>query len=47
VIYEKQKKTVVSIIRPKVIMEMIDNFKLGQIASKIEEKLENIFDSIS
>ncbi len=32
VIYERQDKTVVSIIKPKVAMEMIGNVELEQIA---------------
>ena len=46
VIYERQNKTVVSIIKPKVAMEIIGNVELEQIASTIEQKLEKVFDSI-
>ena len=46
VIYERQNKTVVSIIKPKVAMQMIGNVGLEQIASAIEEKLKKVFDSI-
>jgi len=45
-IYERQNKTVVSIIKPKVAMKMIGNVKLEQIASTIEKKLNKVFDSI-
>ena len=47
VIYERQNKTVVSIIKPKVAMKMIGNVELEQIASSIEKKLKKVFDSIS
>jgi len=46
VIYERQNKTVVSIIKPKVAMEMIGNVELEQIAFTIEQKLEKVSDSI-
>jgi uncharacterized protein (DUF302 family) len=46
VIYERQNKTVVSIIKPKVAMKMIDNVELEQIASTIEKKLKKVIDSI-
>ncbi|MFO7559532.1 MAG: DUF302 domain-containing protein [Desulfobacterales bacterium] len=46
VIYEKQKKTVVSIIKPTVAMKMIGNVELEKIASAIEKKLRKVFDSI-
>jgi len=46
VIYEKQNKTVISIIKPKVAMQMIGNVELEQIASTIEEKLRKVFDSV-
>lgn len=46
VIYERQNKTVISIIRPKAAMQMIDNAELEQIASTVEGKLKKVFDSI-
>jgi len=46
VICERQNKTVVSIIKPKVAMKMIGNVELKQIASTIEKKLKKVFDSI-
>lgn len=46
VIYEKQDKTVVSIIKPTVAMKMIGNVELEQIATTIEEKLKLVFDAI-
>jgi len=47
VIFEKQDKTVVSVIKPKAAMKMIGNAELEQIASVIEKKLKKVFDSIS
>jgi uncharacterized protein (DUF302 family) len=47
IIYERQNKTVVSIIKPTVAMKMIGNVELEQIASTIETKLKKVFDSIS
>jgi uncharacterized protein (DUF302 family) len=46
VIYERQNKTVISMIRPRVAMQMIDNAELEQIASTVEGKLKKVFDSI-
>jgi uncharacterized protein (DUF302 family) len=46
IIYERQDKTVVSIIKPTVAMKMIGNVELEQIASTIEKKLKKVFDSI-
>jgi len=46
VIYERQNKTAVSIIKPTVAMKMIDNVELEQIAATIEKKLKKVFDSI-
>jgi len=45
VIYERQNKTVVSIIKPKMVMKMIGNVELEQIASTIEKKLKKVYDS--
>jgi uncharacterized protein (DUF302 family) len=46
VIYEKQDKTVVSIIKPTVAMKMVANVELAQIAATIEKKLKSVFDAI-
>jgi uncharacterized protein (DUF302 family) len=45
-IYERQNKTVVSIIKPTVAMKMIGNVELEQIATTIERKLKKVFDAI-
>jgi uncharacterized protein (DUF302 family) len=46
VIYERQEKTVVSMIKPTVAMKMIGNVELEQIATTIERKLKKVFDAI-
>lgn len=46
VVYEKENKTVISIIRPTAAMEMINNKELKQIAEEVEKKLKKVFDSI-
>lgn len=46
IVYEKEDKTVVSIIKPTVAMRMIENEELKQIAGDVETKLKNVFDSI-
>jgi uncharacterized protein (DUF302 family) len=46
IIYEKGRKTVLSVIRPAVAMQMIDNAELQKVAEAVEEKLKKAFDSI-
>ncbi len=46
VIYEKDDKTVFSIIKPKMAMGIINNDKLKSIAEEVESKLERVFRSI-
>lgn len=46
IIYEKGNNTVISIIKPTVAMEMINNENLRQIAAMVETKLKKVFDSI-
>jgi len=46
VVYQKGDKTVVSIIRPRVAMEMVDNEELRQIAVSVETKLKKVFESL-
>lgn len=46
IVYEKEDKTVVSIIKPTVAMRMIENEELKQIATQVETKLKNVFYSI-
>ena len=47
IVYEKEEKTVVSIIKPAVAMQMISNEELKQIAKEVEGKLRNVLDSIA
>ena len=46
IIYDKEGKTVVSVIRPTVAMEMVDNEGLREIALTVEAQLKKVFDSI-
>jgi uncharacterized protein (DUF302 family) len=46
IVYEKDSKTVLSIIRPAVAMQMIDNMELQKVAEVVEGQLEKIFDAI-
>jgi len=45
-IYEKEGKTVLSIIKPSIAMGMVENEALKQIAIEVEAKLKEVFDSI-
>jgi len=46
IVYEKDDKTVVSIIKPSVAMNMIQNEQLLEVARKVEQKLKKVFESI-
>jgi uncharacterized protein (DUF302 family) len=46
IVYEKDSKTVLSVIRPSVAMQMIDNMKLQKLAEVVEEQLKRAFDAI-
>jgi uncharacterized protein (DUF302 family) len=46
IIYERSNKTVLSIIRPTVAMQMIANPALRSIAENVEVKLKRVFDAI-
>jgi len=46
IVYEKNQKTVLSIIKPTVAMGMIDNNALMAIAEEVEAKLKKVFDSV-
>jgi uncharacterized protein (DUF302 family) len=46
VLYEKDDKTVLSVIKPTVAMSMIENETLKKIAIEIEAKLQRAFDKI-
>lgn len=45
-VYEKDDKVAVSIIKPSVAMGFVENSKLEIIANDIENKLENVFNSL-
>ena len=46
IVYERGSKTVISIIKPTVVMGMIDNEELKQIAILVEIKLKKVFESL-
>lgn len=46
IVYEKGGKTVLSVIRPTVAMQMIDNMELHKLAELIEGQLKKAFDAI-
>jgi uncharacterized protein (DUF302 family) len=46
IVYQKGKKTVLSVIRPTVAMQMIDNKELQKAAVAVEEQLKKSFDAI-
>ncbi|HVO67633.1 MAG TPA: DUF302 domain-containing protein [Syntrophales bacterium] len=46
IVYEKGNKTALSIVRPTVAMQMIDNPVLKTIAENVEVKLKKVFDAV-
>ena len=46
IVYEKGGKTVLSVIRPTVAMQMIDNKELQKAAEAVEGQLKRSFDAI-
>jgi len=46
IVYEKGSKTVLSVIRPTVAMQMIENPELQIVAEAVEEQLKKSFDAI-
>jgi uncharacterized protein (DUF302 family) len=46
IVYEKDGKTGVSIIKPTIAMQMIDNEQLSEIANHVEQKLKKVFEAI-
>jgi uncharacterized protein (DUF302 family) len=46
IIYEKGGKTVLSVIRPSVAMQMVDNAELQKVSEEVEKKLKKVFDAI-
>ena len=47
IVYEKGGKTVVSIIRPTVSMQMVDNAGLQKVSEEVEVKLKKAFDALN
>jgi uncharacterized protein (DUF302 family) len=47
VIYEKEGKTILSVIRPSTAMGMLENESLKRIAQEVESKLKQVFDSVN
>jgi uncharacterized protein (DUF302 family) len=46
IVYEREAKTVVSVIKPTAAMSAIGNEKLQQLAISVETQLKNAFDSL-
>ncbi|MFH1283811.1 MAG: DUF302 domain-containing protein [bacterium] len=46
IVYEKDGKTIVSIIKPTKAMGMIDNEELRKIALNVEQQLQKVYDSL-
>ena len=46
VIYEKEGKTVLAVIKPSIGMGMLENESLKRIAQEVESKLKQVFDSM-
>lgn len=47
IVYEKEGKTVFSVIRPTVAMEAVKNDALLPVAKEVEEKLKRVFEAFS
>ena len=46
IVYEKEGKTAVAIMKPKSAMEALGNEELDDVACEVEHKLKKLFDSI-
>jgi uncharacterized protein (DUF302 family) len=46
IVYEKGGKTGLSVIRPSVAMQMVDNVALQKVAESVEMQLKKAFDAI-
>jgi len=46
IVYEKNSKTVLSVVKPTTMMSMLDNPKLGAIAEIVEGHLKKVFDTV-
>jgi uncharacterized protein (DUF302 family) len=47
IVYEKDGKTVLSVIKPATAMQMIDNAELKKIAEHVENQLKQAFDTVN
>jgi uncharacterized protein (DUF302 family) len=47
IFYEKGGKTMLSVVRPTVSMQMVDNEELQNISEEVEEKLKKSFDAVT
>ncbi|MCK5458308.1 MAG: DUF302 domain-containing protein [Thermoplasmatales archaeon] len=47
IVYEKGDRTTISIIKPSVAMQMIDNKELKEVAEAIETRLKRVIDAIN
>lgn len=46
IVYEKGSRTVLSVIRPTVAMQMVDNTGLREVAEAVESQLKRAFDAV-
>jgi len=46
IVYEREGKSVVSVIKPTVVMGMIENPELREIAEDVEAKLKRVFEAL-
>jgi len=46
IVYEKEEKTIVSVIKPSAAMQMVDNKDLQKIAVAVEAKLSKVVSSL-
>ena len=47
IVYEQNDKIIVSVIKPKTMMQLIENDVIKEIANIIELKLKHVFDSLN
>jgi len=46
ILYERDKKTILSVIKPSASMGMIENENLDKAAAEMEKRLKKVFDSV-
>jgi uncharacterized protein (DUF302 family) len=47
IVYERGSKTVLSVIKPTVAMQMVDNAALQKVAEFVEMQLEKVFEAVN